>query len=255
MVQSDPTDAHGNLFPIFVLSLIQFFLVPITVWRVGAWVVDACVWGDAGKESSSARAVATPMDVSSEWGRAALLRARRNKPTVLRRVKSLFTGFNLWLLALWVASAGLVTYIAITTVEETEFFDPYKALQIQVGADASTIKKAYRTLSLQYHPDKNPDPNATKIFTDLIAPAYKTLTDETARLNYEKYGHPDGKQAPKLGVALPSWMFGGGNTGPVVLIALVAFGILGPLFLAVFVITKVRPWAFPKSASLFAVPA
>jgi hypothetical protein len=34
MVQSDPTDAHGNLFPIFLLSLIQFFLVPITLWRV-----------------------------------------------------------------------------------------------------------------------------------------------------------------------------------------------------------------------------
>ena len=60
-----------------------------------------------------------------------------------------------------------------------------------------------------------PYPGANKFFIESITPAYKTLTDETARMNYEKYGHPDGKQSVKLGVALPSWMFGGnGTVGP-----------------------------------------
>ena len=53
MVQSDPTDAHGNLFPIFLLSLIQFFLVPITLWRVGSWAIDA-VYGDKEKKGAAA---------------------------------------------------------------------------------------------------------------------------------------------------------------------------------------------------------
>ena len=242
MVQSDPTDAHGNLFPIFLLSLIQFFLVPITLWRVGSWAIDA-VYGDKEKKGAAASAVAAPTDVSSEWGKAAAARAARNRPTFARRLRALFSGANLWLLAFWAVSAALAAYIAFSQVEEAEHFDPYKALNVPVGADASVIKKAYRTLSLQYHPDKNPDPEATRIFTELITPAYKTLTDDAARENYEKYGHPDGKQAPKLGVALPQWMFGKDGTGPIVLIALVAFGILGPLFLAVCAITRMNRYA------------
>ena len=242
MVQSDPTDAHGNLFPIFLLSLIQFFLVPITLWRVGSWAIDAA-YGDKEKKGTAASAIAAPTDVSSEWGKAAAARAARNRPTFARRLRALFSGANLWLLAFWGVSAALAVYIAFSQVEEAEHFDPYKALNVPVGADASVIKKAYRTLSLQYHPDKNPDPEATRIFTELITPAYKTLTDDAARENYEKYGHPDGKQAPKLGVALPQWMFGKDGTGPIVLIALVAFGILGPLFLAVCAITRMNRYA------------
>ena len=38
---TDPTESHGNLFPIFLLSLIQFFLVPITIFRVGGWLLLA----------------------------------------------------------------------------------------------------------------------------------------------------------------------------------------------------------------------
>jgi translocation protein SEC63 len=242
MVQSDPTDAHGNLFPIFLLSLIQFFLVPITLGRVGSWAIDAA-YGDKEKKGAAASAAAAPTDVSSEWGKAAAARAARNRPTAARRLRALFSGANLWLLAFWAVSAALAAYIAFSQVEEVEHFDPYKVLNVPVGADASVIKKAYRALSLQYHPDKNPDPEATKIFTEQITPAYKTLTDDAARENYEKYGHPDGKQAPKLGVALPQWMFGKDGTGPIVLIALVAFGILGPLFLAVCAITRMNRYA------------
>ena len=41
---------------------------------------------------------------------------------------------------------------------------------------------------------QNPDPKATKYFAESITKAYQALTDETSRLNYEKYGHPDGQQ-------------------------------------------------------------
>ena len=48
---TDPTESHGNLFPIFLLSLIQFFLVPITIFRVGGWLL-----GDGDKAARPAAA-------------------------------------------------------------------------------------------------------------------------------------------------------------------------------------------------------
>ena len=75
-----------------------------------------------------------------------------------------------------------------------------------------------RKLSLVYHPDKNPDPKATEYFAEYITKAYQALTDETARANYEKFGHPDGQQATDVGIALPEWIFSKDRkTAPLVL--------------------------------------
>ena len=57
--------------------------------------------------------------------------------------------------------------------------------------------------------------------------------DETARKNYEQYGHPDGPQSIKLNVALPEWLINGdAKSAPLVLGGLVLFGILLPLGVA-----------------------
>jgi preprotein translocase subunit Sec63 len=45
---------------------------------------------------------------------------------------------------------------------------------------------------------QNPDPAAAKYFAEYISKAYAALTDEVSRLNYEKYGHPDGPQVRDL---------------------------------------------------------
>ena len=124
--------------------------------------------------------------------------------------QALFKGGNLAMVILWGVSALLVVYISLTS-EEIKVFDPYAVLQIPVGSEHEAIKKAYRAPSLQYHPDKNPDPAANVFFTENLTPAYKALTEPVARANYEKYGHPDGKQSVKLGIALPSWV-GPGRT-------------------------------------------
>lgn len=39
-----------------------------------------------------------------------------------------------------------------------QVFEPFSILGLEPGASDSEIKKAYRKLSIQYHPDKNPDP-------------------------------------------------------------------------------------------------
>ena len=186
--------------------------------------------GEAG-EGSKRRMVTEVVDVESEWGKAALAAATRRRMTTGKRLGGLFRGTNLLYTIGWIVMIALTAYITKTPLQEKRF-DPYDILGLQVGATTKEIKSSYRKLSLKYHPDKNPDPAAAEYFADSIAPAYKTLTDDAARENYEKYGHPDGKQSTKLGIALPETLFGKGGMAPVMLVLLVVGGILLPLVIA-----------------------
>ena len=68
------------------------------------------------------------------------------------------------------------------------------------------MKRAYRRLSREKHPDKNPDnPDATAEFLE-ITKAYTILTDPVARENFEMYGSPDGYGHFHVSVALPRWI-------------------------------------------------
>merc|ERR1719326_791432 len=90
--------------------------------------------------------------------------------------------------------------------EEMFSFNPFKILGIEEGSEMSDIKKAYRKLSLKYHPDKNPgDATANDLFIK-VAKAYEVLTDDTARENYEKYGNPNGPRHASVTIGLPSWL-------------------------------------------------
>lgn len=65
----------------------------------------------------------------------------------------------------------------------------YEILGIDRQADGSTIKKAYRALALQYHPDRNPgDAEAEAKFKE-AAEAYEVLSNEEKRRIYDQYGH------------------------------------------------------------------
>ena len=84
--------------------------------------------------------------------------------------------------------------------------DYYETLGVAKNATEDVIKKAYRKLSLLKHPDRNPDdPLAATEFIQ-ITKAYTSLTDETAKANYEKYGNPDGPQAMEAAIGLPSFL-------------------------------------------------
>ncbi|XP_041366521.1 dnaJ homolog subfamily C member 1-like [Gigantopelta aegis] len=88
--------------------------------------------------------------------------------------------------------------------EELEIFDLveeinrnfYEVLNVDQSATSTEIKKAYRKLSLQLHPDKNSAPDAEQQFRQMVA-VYEVLKDEERRSRYDRVlveGLPDWRQ-------------------------------------------------------------
>src|SRR6201986_5605811 len=79
--------------------------------------------------------------------------------------------------------------------------DPYEVLGVSRGADETTIKKAFRKLARELHPDVNRhDPDAEEKFKK-AAEAYEILNDAERRATYDRYGHEglrSGGQAPNF---------------------------------------------------------
>ena len=73
----------------------------------------------------------------------------------------------------------------------------YEVLGLEKGASQEEIKKAYRKLARQYHPDKNPgDTEAEEMFKEVQA-AYDVLSDPEKRQQYDSWGSPSGR--PEFG--------------------------------------------------------
>merc|ERR1712039_501138 len=65
--------------------------------------------------------------------------------------------------------------------------DLYGALGLPDDADEAAIKKAYRKLSIQYHPDKNPDQASRAKFNE-VRDAYEVLNDPDKKILYDTGG-------------------------------------------------------------------
>jgi curved DNA-binding protein len=83
-----------------------------------------------------------------------------------------------------------------------EYKDYYKILGVDRSASADDVRRAYRKLALQHHPDRNPgDKHAEERFKD-INEAYQVLSDPQKRGRYDQ-----------LGSAYSDWQHGGGSPG------------------------------------------
>lgn len=66
--------------------------------------------------------------------------------------------------------------------------DYYEVLGVSRSVSQVELKKAYRSLARQYHPDVNSDPNAGEMFKE-ISEAYEVLSDDQKRSAYDRFGH------------------------------------------------------------------
>src|SRR5258708_28413441 len=67
--------------------------------------------------------------------------------------------------------------------------DLYEVLGVERGASQADLKKAYRRLAQQYHPDRNPDDKHAEEQFKEAANAYQVLSDDEQRALYDRFGH------------------------------------------------------------------
>jgi molecular chaperone DnaJ len=67
--------------------------------------------------------------------------------------------------------------------------DYYEVLGVGKTADKDTIKKAYRKLAMEYHPDRNPGNKSAEDKFKEASEAYEVLSDEQKRGQYDRFGH------------------------------------------------------------------
>ena len=67
--------------------------------------------------------------------------------------------------------------------------DYYEVLGVERSAGVEEIKKSYRKLAMQYHPDRNPDDKAAEEKFKEATEAYEVLSDTDKRARYDRFGH------------------------------------------------------------------
>ena len=85
--------------------------------------------------------------------------------------------------------------------------DFYEILGVSKSASQDEIKKAYRKVAMQFHPDRNPGDKAAEEKFKEAAEAYEILSDTDKRTQYDRFGH----QAPGRGGGSGGFNGGGMN--------------------------------------------
>mmetsp|Transcript_87522 Transcript_87522/g.171189 ORF Transcript_87522/g.171189 Transcript_87522/m.171189 type:complete len:661 (+) Transcript_87522:73-2055(+) len=179
----------NSAFYYFALTLLVIYIIPGTWYALSEFVLAFVSSGEVGATART----------QSEAKKAAVL---KKKTTGFARLNTTSYLTNLGCLVFaWVCFLYLMTLVV--NDGEVNTFDPYTILGVAQEATVGEIKKAYRKLSLKYHPDKNIGDKVAEEMFMRIAKAYEALTDETSKENYKKFGNPDGKQALEVSIGLP----------------------------------------------------
>lgn len=95
--------------------------------------------------------------------------------------------------------------------------DYYQILGVSKSASADEIKKAYRKLALEYHPDRNKGDKASEEKFKEVTKAYEVLSDSQKKQQYDQFGHAafeQGAGGPFGGAQGPFGGGAGGQYGP-----------------------------------------
>ncbi|KAJ3024312.1 UNVERIFIED_CONTAM: secretory subunit [Siphonaria sp. JEL0065] len=216
-------DQDGSTFYYFVVSFLALVLIPTTY---------SAFFG-----TSSAPVVAKHIKgVPPCPCKACIKKADKGAKAKAAAKSGVLSTKNLLLILGWAVFAFGAYKVATAELGESKLWDPYEILGVSTSATDSEIKKKFRKLSLQFHPDKvegTPEEKeaAAVIYNDLTK-AQKVLTNDEARKTWDEFGHPDGRQALVLGIALPKYLVDSNNNMLVLFIYGAVFGIFLPIFVA-----------------------
>ncbi|KAI7685962.1 hypothetical protein SSS_08701 [Sarcoptes scabiei] len=211
-------DESGTTFYYFVLAFLTMILAPCTYF----------FWPRANESSKKSSKNLNDNSRSKQFAKC------HCEPCVLKEhyMQLEEPSKNVWkrltkfgLILTWI---GLIAFAYKVSEIQPDYvtFDPFEILGIDPQSSGNEIKKAYRRLSLIYHPDK--ETGDEKKFMK-ITKAYAALTDEQARKNWEEYGNPDGPGAMSFGIALPSWIVEKENSVFVLLVYVLMLMIVLPV--------------------------
>ncbi|XP_067096539.1 dnaJ homolog subfamily C member 16 [Osmerus mordax] len=96
-------------------------------------------------------------------------------------------------MTIMLAGTVIVCILLVGSVESAPEADPYKILGVTRTASQAEIKKVYKRLAKEWHPDKNKNPDAEDMFIK-ITKSYEILSNEEKRANYDRYGQTDDTQ-------------------------------------------------------------
>lgn len=181
----------NSAFYYFAITLLGIYILPSTYYVV-VELLQAFVLGgdDVGAKARTKQEQAKAKEL-------------KKQSTGFQRLNNTTFISNLCILVLaWMTFIYLIALVS--NDGEVNQFDPYVILGLEQGVATAEIKKAYRKLSLKYHPDKNIGDKVAEEMFMRVAKAYEALTNDAARENYEKYGNPDGKQSLEVSIGLPS---------------------------------------------------
>jgi len=224
---SKESDDDSSLF--FILALLATFVLPWTFSVVrnllfpGAKNV-AQAFPDKTADGNSVRHCKTQKMSSTREVRKKHLSSR----SLLFTRGWVFRAVVLAMLWFWLLYIVVQVRTVLATSERYQNFDPFEILGVGRSTTQSDIKKAFRKLSLKYHPDKDPSPAAKEKFL-LAKKAHDSLADPVGKKNFELYGNPDGPSRMEMGHALPT--VSKENQGLVLVLFVVIFIIGVPLTL------------------------
>ena len=206
MGQQFKYDEKGATFLYFILTVFVMVLIPLSY----------LLWPKGNKEEEKRLNKLCRIHGQSRWYK------KRQKEEQKKKSKPSFR--KLLIVLGWIVFFVLVYKVSNVENDHVEY-NPYEVLGVSEESTIQQIKKAFRELSREKHPDKGGDPDEFIRITK----AHASLVDPESRENWKTYGNPDGPGAMQFGIALPKWIFESNNSYIVLGIYIALFMFLLPV--------------------------